>query len=62
MHFSDTVGEGHGSNRGKAAIYLTIGEVQVPPENWNYIILDSDGEIWMRYVASDPNPDVGYGT
>ena len=60
--FSDTIGEGYGSNKGKAVIYLATGEFQVPPENWNYIILDSDGKFWMQYVASDPDPDVGYGT
>ena len=50
--FSDTVGEVHGSNRGKTAIYLTTGEVQVRPENWNCIILDSDGKNWMQCHCS----------
>ena len=39
-----------------------MGEVQVSPENWNDIILESDGNIRMQYVVYDPDPDVGYGT
>ena len=39
-----------------------MGEVQVSPENWNDIILESDGNIRMQYVVYDPDPDVGDGT
>ena len=31
-----------------------MGEVQVSPENWNDIILESDGNILMQYVVYDP--------
>ena len=66
--FSDTVGEGHGLNRGKSVIFLSTGDVPVPPATGNGILLDSDilldigGKIWMQYVVSDTDPDVGYGT
>ena len=43
-------------------IGLNIGEVPAPPATGNDIILDSDGNIWMHYVVSDPDPDIGYGT
>ena len=65
--FADTVGERHGSNMGKAVIDLSIVEVPVAPAIGNNILLDSDilfdigGKIWMQYVVSDPDPDVGYG-
>ena len=43
--FADTVGEGHGSNRGKSVVGLSTGEVPAPPANGNDILLDSDGKI-----------------
>ena len=60
--FSDTIGEGHCSNRGKVVIDLSIGEVPEPPATWNDILLDSDGKIRMQYVVSGPDPGVGYET
>ena len=48
--FSGTVGEGHGSNRDKAVIYLSTGEVTAPSATGNDILLDSDEKIWMQYV------------
>ena len=32
-----------------------------PPETGNDILLDSDGKIWMQFVVSDPEPDIGDG-
>ena len=43
-------------------IELSIGDVPALPETGNDILLDSDGEIWMQYVVSDTDPDVGGGT
>ena len=49
-------------------IDLSTREVKSTTESMNAIILysdillDSDGKIWMQYVVSDPDPDVGYGT
>ena len=43
-------------------IDLSAGEVPAPPATANAILLDSDGKIWMQYVVSDPDPDVGDGT
>ena len=60
--FSDTVGEGNGSNRVKSVIEISTGEVPTPPETGNDILLDSDGKNWMQYVVSDPDPDVVDGT
>ena len=59
--FSDTVGEGHGSNRGKSVIDISTGQVPEPPANGNDILLDSDGKIQIQYVVSDPDLDVGDG-
>ena len=66
--FSDTVGEGHGSKRGKSVIELRTGEVPAPSVTGNDILLesdillDSDGKVRMQYAVSDPDPDVGNGT
>ena len=60
--FSDTVGGGHGSKRGKAVIGLSTREMPVSPETGYDILLDSDRSIWMHYVISDHNPDIGDGT
>ena len=55
-------------DRYKSVIDLSTGEVKSTPSTVNAIILysdillDSDGKIWMQYVVSDPDPDVGYGT
>ena len=43
-------------------IGLSTGEVSATPATWKYILLDSDFNIWMQYVVSDPDPDVGNGT
>ena len=49
-------------------IYLSTGEVPVPPATGNDILIesdiliDSDGGIQMQYVVSDPDHDVGDGT
>ena len=59
---SDTVGEGHGSNRGKSVIDLSTGEVPALPETGNDIILDSDGKIRTQYVLSKTDPNFGDGT
>ena len=59
---SDTFGEWNGSNRVKAVIEISTGEVPTPPETGNDILLDSDGKKWMQYVVSDPDPDVVDGT
>ena len=42
-------------------IDLSTGEVPAPPETRNYILLDSDGKIWMQYIVSDIETDVVYG-
>ena len=42
-------------------IYLSTGEVPVPSETGNDILLDSDRKMWMQYVVSDPDPGVGDG-
>ena len=66
--FSDTIGEGYGSNRGKEVIELSTGEVPVPPATGNDILLDSDillesnEKKWMHYVVSDPEHDAVDGT
>ena len=60
--FVDTVGEGHGSNRGKAVIGLSTGEVLAPSATGNDILLDSDVKIWMQCVVSDHDPDAVDGT
>ena len=60
--FSDTFGELNVSNRGNTVIDLSTVYVPVPPATGNDILLDSDENIWMWYVVSDTDPDVGYGT
>ena len=40
-------------------IGLSTGEVSATPATWKYILIDSDFNIWMQYVVSDPDPDVG---
>ena len=53
---------------GKAVIELITVEVLTPPATGNDILLgsdillDKDGNIWMQYVLSDPEPDVWDGT
>ena len=42
--FSDTVGKGHGSNRGKSMIEIIPGEVPAPPATGNDTLLDSNGK------------------
>ena len=42
---SDTVGEGHGSNRGKEVNDLSTGDVLTPSETGNCILLYSDAKI-----------------
>ena len=39
-------------------IDLSTGEVLAPPGNGNYILLDSDGNIWIQCVVSYPDPDI----
>ena len=43
---------------------IEISTVEVPalPATGNDILLDSDENIWMKYVAYDTDPDVGDGT
>ena len=49
-------------------IYLSTGEVPAPPETRNNILFESDiliysdGKIWMQYIVSDTNPNIGDGT
>ena len=56
--FDDTVGYGHGSNRGISVIDISTRTVPAPSANGNDIILDSDGKNWMHYVVYDPDLDV----
>ena len=66
--FSDTIGEVHGLNRGKSVIDLSTREVLAPPATSNdilldsYILLESDGNMRIQYVVSDPDPYFGDGT
>ena len=41
---------------------LSTGELPVPSETGNDILLDSYGKNRMQYVVSDIDPDVGDGT
>ena len=41
---------------------LSTGELPVPSETGNNILLDSYGKNQMQYVVSDNDPDVGDGT
>ena len=43
-------------------IGFSTGKVPVTPVTGNDILPDSNGKIQMRYVVSDPEPDVWYET